>query len=213
MSISSFNLSHSKSRNTLHTQYTPARSFPSNCAGFRQRHRDDWQALRSTQQLQQPARSSASKSAQTIDCIRTQDRRSKIEHRDETHMEKRVRDGRARSHIVTQSNSMPSMSLSISTTWLDTKKKKTMKRSPNQAPPLSLFSTLLPAWSCKHRRTNCTQSKFWLFWFGGASDAALRAPRLPIDKAQEQIPADPSNNINTHTTSIYSGPGSRYPGL
>lgn len=35
MSISSFNLS----RNTLHTQYTPARSFPSNCAGFRQRQR------------------------------------------------------------------------------------------------------------------------------------------------------------------------------
>lgn len=72
-------------------------------------------------------------------------------------------------------------------------KKKPCSGNETIHTPLTLFSapslSSSTAWSCKHRRTNCTQSKFWLFWFGGASDAALPAPRLPIDKAQEQIPA------------------------
>lgn len=127
----------------------PARSFPSNCAGFRQRLTGPTLPYPLALRHQNPRKQS------TAFALEIEDRRSKIVARRAWRTGVRaseiVEDRRARSHIVTQSNSMPSMSLSISTTWLDIKKNhaQAMKRSPLCNAPHYSFPTLL-----QHARVN-----------------------------------------------------------
>lgn len=135
MSISSFNLSYSKSRNTLHTQYTSARSFPSNCAGFRQRQRLTGPTLHTT--------TTTTRSIFGIK-IRANNRlhshsRSEIEDRTsrrDAHGEESARWSGTKSH--SHSVELDAINVIININNVIGHKKKTMKRSPNQAPPSSL---------------------------------------------------------------------------
>lgn len=208
MSISSFNLSRSKSRKTRGSQYPRHDRFHRTVPDFD----NDWQALRSPTRSHSGIKIRANNRLHSHSRSKIGDRRSWRDEHGERECE-RARSSGTKSH--SHSVELDAINVIININNVIGHKKK--PRSGNETiPPLQCSTLQLshssPACSCKHRRTNCTQSNFWLFWFGGASDAAtLRAPRSPIDKAQEQIPATTQTHAHTHThtTSIYSGPGTR----